>query len=178
MLSPFLRDKRLEAVLPHLRGRVLDIGCGVGKLSEYVSKDRYTGVDIDEESLMIARNCYPGFVFLRASELKDHQAQFDTIVGLAVIEHVKDPQGFLTNLKEKLAPAGSIILTTPHASFGWTHTLGSRVGIFSSAASEEHETLFTRKTITQMVQAEGLQVVGYERFLFGANQLITIKSGS
>jgi len=32
-LSPFLRKKRIEMALPFIKGRVIDIGCGVGKLA-------------------------------------------------------------------------------------------------------------------------------------------------
>jgi 2-polyprenyl-3-methyl-5-hydroxy-6-metoxy-1,4-benzoquinol methylase len=162
--------------VPYLRGCVLDMGCGVGKLSEYVSKHAYIGVDIDEESLAIARQTYAGYLFLNITDFNLQTTLFDTIVSMAVIEHVKDPMRFLTSLKKNLKSDGRIILTTPHAAFGWTHTLGSKFGLFSSAASEEHEILFTKKTINETAHAAGLAVVRYERFVFGVNQLIILKS--
>lgn len=166
----------MEAVLPHIKGKVLDIGCGVGKLTEYLGKESYLGVDIDEESLGIARKNYPDFNFVNATTFATNVELYDTIVGMAVIEHVKDPIEFLVNLKKHLKPSGNIVLTTPHAAFDWTHTLGSKIGFFSKAANEEHEILFTKKTITATALAAGLVVVGYKRFIFGVNQLIIIKS--
>ena len=33
LLSPMLRNRRIQAVKPFLRGRVLDVGCGNGALT-------------------------------------------------------------------------------------------------------------------------------------------------
>lgn len=38
-LSPFLRKKRIEMALPFIKERVIDIGCGVGKLAKYVEAE-------------------------------------------------------------------------------------------------------------------------------------------
>jgi len=46
-LSPFLRKKRIEMALPFIKGRVIDIGCGVGKLAKYVEAENYVGIDKD-----------------------------------------------------------------------------------------------------------------------------------
>jgi 2-polyprenyl-3-methyl-5-hydroxy-6-metoxy-1,4-benzoquinol methylase len=165
----------LQAVLPHIKGRVLDVGCGVGKLCEYISKNAYVGIDVDEESLAIARETYKEHNFKNLSDFKSDASLYDTIVGMAVIEHIKDPKQFLIELKKNLNPAGSIVLTTPHAAFEWTHTLGSKLGLFSSAANEEHEILFTKKTMDETAHAAGLTVVTYGRFVFGVNQLIVLK---
>ncbi|MEO1084230.1 MAG: methyltransferase domain-containing protein, partial [Acidobacteriota bacterium] len=86
-LSPFLRSRRLAAALPWLReGRVLDVGCGVGKLAQSIAPDRYVGVDLDSESIEMARLSCPGHTFLtwddfEASDLHD----FKHVAALAVI---------------------------------------------------------------------------------------------
>ena len=50
--------------LPHLKGLVLDYGCGTGTIARYVDVDRYLGVDSDPESIDIARGDYPSHSFL------------------------------------------------------------------------------------------------------------------
>ena len=87
ILSPFLAKKRMSKVLPFLKGSVLDYGCGVGNLAEIVDKD-YVGFDIDNESLSIAKQRYPKKIFI--SELPSEQ-KYDTIIMLAVIEHLDNP---------------------------------------------------------------------------------------
>ena len=100
LLSPLLRNARIKAILPCLRGNVLDVGCGSGALANHVAQGNYTGVEIDEESLAICRQTYPGHNFL--SELPSPAEKFDTIISLAVIEHVKSPDIFLQDLAVRL----------------------------------------------------------------------------
>ena len=62
-ISPFLRKSRLKAAAPHLSGKVLDVGCGAGALARHVSPLLYCGIDIDEESIAIARRDFPDIGF-------------------------------------------------------------------------------------------------------------------
>jgi 2-polyprenyl-3-methyl-5-hydroxy-6-metoxy-1,4-benzoquinol methylase len=175
LLSPWLRRKRIEAALPHLAGRVLDVGCGSGALAAHVAADRYCGVDIDAESLALARRRYPDHEFREA--LPASGDDFDTIVSLAVIEHVPDPARFLTELKARLGAAtGSrIVISTPRPAVDWIHTAGSAVGLFSGHASEEHEELLDRPDLERAATDSGLELESFRRFLFGANQLAVFR---
>jgi 2-polyprenyl-3-methyl-5-hydroxy-6-metoxy-1,4-benzoquinol methylase len=171
LLSSWLRKKRFEVVLPYLHGKILDIGCGVGALSEFISTDLYFGVDIDDESLETARNKYPENRF---EKKYPENLQFDTIVLVAVIEHIKTKHSFLEDLKSMLAPNGRIVLTTPHPSAEKVHSLGSKIGLFSSAANQEHDQLLNYDSIEKIVTQTGLIISKYKRFLFGANQLFVL----
>jgi 2-polyprenyl-3-methyl-5-hydroxy-6-metoxy-1,4-benzoquinol methylase len=91
VLSPFLRNQRLRMARPFLDGRVLDVGCGSGALAGEVSPDRYVGVDVDAISLRRSRVNHPEHASAR--QLPTEEEQFDTIVSLAVIEHVSMPLG-------------------------------------------------------------------------------------
>lgn len=171
LLSPFLRDQRIRAARPYLNGKVLDIGCGSGALADSVDATNYIGADIDAASISVARAKYPNHRFEQTLELP--QGKYDSIVALAVIEHVPDPSQFLATLLKSLTsgPDARIICTTPHPSMDWIHFLGSRVGIFSHSANEEHEELLDRRRLDQIGRDAGLHLVNYTRFLFGANQL-------
>jgi 2-polyprenyl-3-methyl-5-hydroxy-6-metoxy-1,4-benzoquinol methylase len=173
-LSPFLRRRRIAAVLPHLRGKILDYGCGSGALAQHVPADRYVGVDVDEASLRVARDRCPGHRFFLEPPTGE---RFDTVVALAVIEHVPDPAGFLRDLAARLGPGAenSIVCTTPHPSLGWAHRAGARVGLFSREASEEHQALLGRKELQACGSACGLRLAQWRRFLLGANQVAVFR---
>lgn len=177
LLSPYLREQRIKAVKKHIKGKVLDLGCGVGKLTELIKADDYVGIDIDKESIDEAKKSYPNYTFFefKEFEINDNAMKFDTIVSMAVIEHVKNPEEFLTNLVKYLKEDGSIVLTTPHPKADWMHDLGSKIGLFSSHANEEHEELIDEAKIKEIVKNIGLRLDVYERFLFGVNQLMIIK---
>ena len=149
LLSPFLRSRRIAAVKPFLRGRVLDLGCGSGKLAAIVPPDRYLGVDTDEYSLGRARTAYPDHAF--RGSLPPREEQFDTVAALAFIEHIPDPAEALREMAVRLRsrPASSIVCTTPHPSVEKLHALGARAGLFSREANEEHEALLDRRRMEE-----------------------------
>jgi len=170
-LSPFLRNRRIAAARPYLQDMVLDFGCGTGALAAWVAPNQYLGIDCDAESLRRARARFPQHRFVAA--LPDPAERFDSVIALAVIEHVADPVGLLRRLSHHLAGTGAarLVLTTPHPSVDWVHHAGARIGLFSRHASEEHEDLMDLAALTQAGAAAGLSLVTYRRFLFGANQL-------
>lgn len=177
-LSPYLREKRFRAAEPYLAtGRVLDMGCGIGLLTRYVTPERYLGVDLDQGSIDQARRRNPGYRFKTLAEFGSHDPseQFDSIVGLAVIEHVPDPKAWLAEMTRRLAPGGRMVLTTPHPRLEWAHTVGARLGLFSRAASEEHNVLIDHKLMGRFAGDTGLKVKEFKRFLCGANQLFILQ---
>lgn len=177
LLSPWLREKRFEAVRPYLHARVLDFGCGSGALAEFVPSDHYLGVDKDEPSLQQARLRFPQHRFI--SELPRTDEKFNSIVSLAVIEHVSDPAAFLRILSAYLSESDDtrLIVTTPHPSVDWIHDLGAAIGLFSKHANEEHEELLDRAKLERGGVQAGLKLVAYRHFLFGANQIAVFKKG-
>lgn len=175
LLSPYLRRKRFAAARPFLRGRVLDVGCGTGGLAAFVEPDAYLGVEVDAFSLGRAQAAHPRHRFV--SGLSEVDGVFDTVLALAVIEHVPDPAGFLTTLAAHLqrSPHARLVLTTPHPSVDWVHDIGAAVGLFSRQANEEHEDLLSKEKLVAAAETAGLHLSCYSRFLFGANQLAVCK---
>jgi 2-polyprenyl-3-methyl-5-hydroxy-6-metoxy-1,4-benzoquinol methylase len=171
ILSPWLRKHRIKAVKPYLQGKILDYGCGIGTLADICSDKAYMGVDIDEESIRIATGKHPGLTF--STELPGDEL-FDIIVMLAVIEHIKEPVELLEKISSLLKPDGKILLTTPRPCVERIHRFGSRIGLFSNEACQEHETLFDRAGMNNILEKTGLTLLHYKCFLFGANQLFVV----
>lgn len=178
LLSPFLRSRRIAAVTPFLgEGGLLDIGCGTGTLANHVDSTRYLGVDQDEESIAIAKNLFPAHRFLTLAEFAQSQngKQFERIVGLAVIEHVEDPQKWLVWLRTFLKPGGQVVLTTPHPSIRRLHEFGGHIGLFSREGAKEHRELINRDRMIQLAETSGFRIRHFRRFLFGCNQLFVLE---
>lgn len=171
LLSPLLRNLRIREAKRFLNGRVLDVGCGGGALANLVDTSNYLGIEIDPESLANCKAAYPGHSF--STELPDHIEKFDTIVSLAVIEHVDKPHEFLQQLALSLEGTDSarILLSTPHPAMDWIHTAGAYLGLFSRHASDEHEELLDHAALASLGSQAGLELLEYRRFMLGANQL-------
>jgi len=175
LLSPFLRRARMNAARPYLSGRILDVGCGSGNLAAWVSPENYRGVEMDDASLERATTGFPSHSFTR--DMPSQDEKFDSIVALAVVEHVRDPAPFLQGLAGHLADGAEakIIITTPHPSMNCIHKLGAELSVFSKHASEEHQELLNKPALRKYGEDAGLDLIHYHRFLLGANQLVLFK---
>jgi len=175
LLSPFLRSMRIRQALPFIEGRILDIGCGSGELASHFSPEDYWGYDPDEQSIAHAREKFPTHSF--SHELPDRKQKFNSIVLLAVIEHISDPVSYMTLLQSYLASGNrsSIILTTPAVSTKGIHSIGSRLGLFSIEADHEHKMLFNQKALTDLSRECKMNLIHYHLFSFGLNQLAVYK---
>jgi methionine biosynthesis protein MetW len=99
-------------------GRILDVGCGEGKIG-IVAKEKFKeihGVDISELALQIAEKngVIARKVNLNYEELAYEDNFFDAVVCLEVIEHILDPFYLISEIKRVLKPNGVLILTTPN----------------------------------------------------------------
>lgn len=177
LLSPFLRSRRLAATRQWFGGgRLLDVGCGIGRLADEVPAERYVGFDLDADSVATARGAHPAHTFYTLDEFQVAESlePFDVILALAVIEHVPDPGEWLTWLRGYLAPGGHVVLTTPHPRGRQAHEFGARLGLFSRAAAEEHEDFLDAASMRTAGDRAGLTVVEQRSFLFGVNQLFVL----
>lgn len=175
MLSPFLRRQMIDMVRPYLKGTVLDVGCGSGMLAEEVSAESFVGVEVDSLSLNTAIEKFPTYRFQKT--LPEDTEKFDTVVSLAVIEHVTSPEEFLAEISSRLKinDKARVVITTPHPSMDWIHDLGANIGLFSKHANDEHEELLDYEKLVLVGKKSGLKLVEYKRFLFGSNQLAVFK---
>jgi len=114
----------------------MDVGCGAGLLSESLARlgAKVTGIDAAPEVIAVARDHATAMglaIDYRAADVLDVAGRFDLITCMEVIEHVAEPQAFLTALARRLAPGGLLILSTPNAT-GWSKllmiTLGEGLG--------------------------------------------------
>ncbi len=169
ILSPFLRQQRIRKCMHFLFGKVLDVGCGSGGLAEYVPSSDYVGVEPDETSRRIACTLHSDHAF--QTELPN-EGEFDTVVLLAVIEHVDDPVAFMKRLANltRNANKSRIVVTTPHPFGRPFHEFGAKIGLFSYHAAKEHHTLLNHKTLEQ-ITPPGFVLKFYQRFLCGFNQI-------
>ena len=82
-------------------GRVLEVGCGPGDLSEALDMDgaHYLGTDLSTAEVRHAATAYPHRRFASASiyDLPFDDDQFDTVICCEVLEHLDDPE---TGLRE------------------------------------------------------------------------------
>lgn len=103
--------------------RALDLGCGDGRLTAELDAADLVAADVSELALERARPRLPGaeLVHLEPDEplaLPDND--FDLVLCAETIEHVRDVQLLLSEVRRVLVPGGRLALTTPAAGFPMT----------------------------------------------------------
>lgn len=101
--------------------KVLDIGCGEGRLLQIIKpKINYTGVDFSEKLLEIAKKRYRGknYEFITGDITKEdtwkNLERFDKIFCVAVIHHLESKKNqlyVLKQIKKHLKPNGKIYIS-------------------------------------------------------------------
>jgi len=102
--------------------KVLDIACGEGFGSSYLSQfaQSIVGIDLDSKSIEHARKAYGNkgqLNFLVGSMLQIPIVEsnaFDVVVSFESIEHIENPDIFLREVKRVLKPKGVFIVSTPN----------------------------------------------------------------
>tara|TARA_Y100000996_G_scaffold10601_1_gene8640 strand:+ start:3816 stop:4712 length:897 start_codon:yes stop_codon:yes gene_type:complete len=102
-----------EFLLSSNYNSVLEIGCSTGLLpkifSDIMLKKQYTGIDLSEKSLIVARKNFPNGEFLAQDFIKIQKIkQYDLVISFDVIDHVYDPDLFLTKIIKSIKKFGYI----------------------------------------------------------------------
>ena len=105
-----------DTLRPYLGKRVLELGAGIGNMTQHLSRGRrsYMATDIDEEHLARLRVRFQGRPNLSSrkvdltsvEDFADLRGRFDTVVCLNVVEHVEDDLLALKNIFSALEPGG------------------------------------------------------------------------
>lgn len=180
-LSGFVEKQRVGFAARYIpaESSVLDVGCGVGSLLNYLpERVTYVGIDILATSIKRAQARHPGKTFVVAdivNETPELDGTFDAIIMLAFLEHLAEPSRILEKMTPYLKPQGMIIATTPAPWGRQVHNIGAKLGLLSSHAAEEHEDFLGKQALAQLGRAARLEMVEYKRFLLGVNQLVCYK---
>lgn len=126
--------RHITALSPNIKGKTLDVGCGIKPYKEYCHSTEYIGLEMDSPGSRKHKQgdyYYDGKIFPFANE------EFDSVITSQVLEHVFNPDEFLSQIARVLKPKGVLLLTVPfvwdeheqpfdfgrYSSFGLRHLL-------------------------------------------------------
>ncbi len=93
-----------------IHGHLLDVGCGTKPYRSLFNVESYRGLDIDSPTtreIGVADDLYDG------TQFPYHKEVFDSALCNQVLEHVFNPDEFLTEINRILKPGGKLLLTVP-----------------------------------------------------------------
>jgi len=111
-------NKSVLESLPSDLGHFLDLGCGAGEIGRRVGGRFQTAVGItySERELQAAR---PHFTRVIAHDLDtplpaDLGGPFDVVVASHVLEHLRDPERLLRDVRTHMRPGGLLVVALPN----------------------------------------------------------------
>jgi len=123
ILSNYIQQLIKQEKLPSADLKILNVGCGPGRSSEYLSKfGKVTSIEYDKFCCEFASE-KTGLEIINGSitELPFSDNSFDLVCAFDVIEHVKDDQLAVNELKRVTKNESLILITVPAFMSLWSH---------------------------------------------------------
>jgi SAM-dependent methyltransferase len=144
----------------------LDLGCGDGRLTGLLRAGTVTAADTSDIALRRAAARLPDAedVLVAPDEpLPFVDGEFELVLCTETIEHVRDVQLFLSEVRRVLRPGGGLALTTP-AHGRWTALQALVLGFETTFEPlSPHLRFFTRRSLGRLLDAMGFEVDSIRR---------------
>lgn len=172
-LETLLRYLRYKKVKPFIKrgSTLLDLGCGynawfLNKVSKKIRKG--TGVDFSVNKRPEKNN-----INLLSSDLNNKlpfkSNSFDQVTALAIIEHLDNPEKFVSECKRVLKKKGELIITTPHIKSRRLLETLAKLSLISKHEIADHKVYFNENTLKVSLKKGGFSKVNIEAFELGLN---------
>ncbi len=174
-------DVYLDEFLSYLQkgDKILDLGCGTGRITAYYAKKGFSvvGTDLSEKMLAIARKKHPELIFLRQDMRKIDfpENSFDAISLAYSLFHLtkKEASVLLADIYSALKDNGIVILILQE---------GSGEGMFQDSMLADQKiflNLYSEEEIRELLQKNNVSVLSVKRKMtkpgmFPFNKLIII----
>jgi 2-polyprenyl-6-hydroxyphenyl methylase/3-demethylubiquinone-9 3-methyltransferase len=170
-------DRDLASDKPFDDIRILDIGCGGGLLSEPMARLGATvvGADAAERNIPVAKvhaeqsGLEIDYRHTTAEAIAESGEVFDVVLNMEVVEHVADPQDFLTVCQQLLRPGGLMICSTlnRNAKSFMMGIIGAEwVMRWLPKGTHEWNKFITPDELFSMLETAGLDPVDRKGFVF------------
>lgn len=170
-------DRDLASPQPFAGLRILDIGCGGGLLSEPMARLGATviGADPAPRNIPVAQlhaeqsGLNIDYRLTTAEDLAAAGEQFDVVLNMEVVEHVPDPQSFLTACQTLLKHGGLMICSTLNRnakSFGMAIIGAEWVMKWLPKGTHDWKKFITPDELADFIRKAGLDPVDRKGMVF------------
>ncbi len=158
----------IVALVPESARRVLDIGCGAGRLGEALKARQHAevvGIEMNEKAAAVARQRLDRVVEGDVEELSlDFEpGSFDAIVCGDVLEHLREPERLLRQARQWLTSEGCLVASIPnvrHHSVVCSLLQGNWTYESAGLLDRTHLRFFTRREIEKLFVRAGFAIEG------------------
>jgi SAM-dependent methyltransferase len=157
------------------RGRLLDLGCGVGNFIAAARDAGFdvTGVEFDPSAVRFARQHYglERVFAMRPEEFRsaNPQQRFEILTFFEVLEHQENPQRFLSVAADLLAGRGYLALSVPNRS-RW------QKGVETLDYPPNHLTRWSPQALRKFLERNGFEVLSMRQEPLGVRRAAQVLS--
>lgn len=163
------RRTELIEMLPYIKGKYLEIGCGGGATLEYLKSkgaSYVAGVDLNKEAIERASRGNLDIV-LNANVEKDQlpfkEKEFDCIIFADVLEHLYNPWEVFKKMTSYLVDEGYVLLSIPNVKHykSLMKLISNDEWAYSHKGTLDntHIRFFTLKEIKRLIDYTGLSII-------------------
>ena len=167
-----LRGERIAAVLPQLRGRVLDIGAGDNvliKLYRLSTTDAEATASVGADIVDWGTDC---LLIESSARLPFADETFDTVAFVACLNHIPERKEALREARRLLRPGGRVVITMIGRLIG---AVGHKLWWYSEEKHREtdahEEPGLDRSEILALLRNAGFEDIQISTFVYGLNTL-------
>jgi 2-polyprenyl-3-methyl-5-hydroxy-6-metoxy-1,4-benzoquinol methylase len=171
-LRPSREGRALRQIRRHAPGgRLIDVGCGDGRLAMLAMRRGYDVLGIELSPRMAAKAARRiGRERVRCARLEDARdlaaGSFDVAVTVSYLEHEPNPLPTMVRMRELLRPGGVCIHKTPNYASRLREWLGPR---WSGYRWPEHVQYYTPETLGELLRRSGFEPVASQAPRWGDN---------
>lgn len=159
-------DWLLERMEEIRDGRLLlDVGCSIGDFLAQALDRGWdgTGMELGERAAAYARDVHKLHVIeATLEESRLHDASFDAVVMLSVLEHLPQPKRTLREVHRILRPGGVLGVIVPNVQSLAVMVLRAQTRTFTG---RNHPNYFSLTTLTRLLSQAGFRVTAAETYM-------------
>jgi len=149
-------ERIATALARHRRlNRILDVGFGAGDFLEAAVQAGWNAEGIEKSTMAVEQARRRGLSASHGDFLSaEFDGTFDVVVMLEVVEHVRDPVGYIRRAYRVLRTGGCLFVTTPNATSLSRRLLGVE---WAMIAPREHLQLFSPRGLETALTSAGFR---------------------
>ena len=121
--------------MKNMKGKGLDIGCGIGDFLRY--RPNTIGVDINPETVNWCKNQGLDVHLMELDRLPFNEQSFDSVILDNVLEHIEDPESILLDIHRTLTNQGLLVVGVP--------------GTLGYSTDPDHKVFYTKEKLVETV---------------------------
>src|SRR5262249_42379131 len=117
------------------------------------------GTELSRHSLALSRQCGLDVVDRTLEEAAFPGTSFDAVTANHVLEHVRQPESLLREIRRVLVPGGLLFVSVPNVHTCWFYVKGRR---YTWTFQDDHFLHFSKMTLARLLAKHGFSVLEIE----------------